>query len=237
MPIGDGKGQKEAKKINEELGYILDAVSSIGDKLVASFEDAVDGADALNNSVEIIGKTMQRGLAADLKAVVKNTNNLIDLGTKVSLGLATQADLAKSSEQIAFSKARLLVKQEMLAGKLTDKQKELLTSELSEIDAQEAINKKLEIRFKKLQKSKSLTEIFRDNLKSAADEIDKTGTLSALLSGNFKDIVSVQRLGELAMVALYKAVVAADYHDSLQVGNIEKSAQLQNEIESKDLWQ
>ncbi|MDB4037461.1 ATP-binding cassette domain-containing protein [Candidatus Thioglobus sp.] len=28
----------------------------------------------------------------------------------------------------------------------------------------------------------------------------------------------------------------ADYHDSLQVGNIEKSAQLQNEIESKDLW-
>ncbi len=28
----------------------------------------------------------------------------------------------------------------------------------------------------------------------------------------------------------------ADYHDSLQLGNIEKSAQLQNEIESKDLW-
>ena len=139
MPIGDGKGQKEAKKINEELGYILDAVSSIGDKLVASFEDAVDGADALNSGVEIIGKTLQRGLAADLKAVVKNTNNLIDLGTKVSLGLATQADLAKSSEQIAFSKARLLVKQEMLAGKLTDKQKELLTSELSEIDAQKSI--------------------------------------------------------------------------------------------------
>ena len=235
MPIGDGKGQKEAKKINEELGYILDAVSSIGDKLVASFEDAVDGADALNSGVEIIGKTLQRGLAADLKAVVKNTNNLIDLGTKVSLGLATQADLAKSSEQIAFSKARLLVKQEMLAGKLTDKQKELLTSELSEIDAQEAINKKLEIRFKKLQKSKSLTEIFRDNLKSAADEIDKTGTLSALLSGNFKDIVSVQRLGELAMVALYKAVVATDK----QVGEMAKgmnltyheAAQLQNEMQ------
>ena len=235
MPLGDGKAKKETKEINNELGYILDAVSSIGDKLVASFEDAVDSADALNSGVEIIGKTLQRGLAADLKAVVKNTNNLIDLGTKVSLGLATQADLAKSSEQIAFSKARLLVKQEMLAGKLTDKQKELLTSELSEIDAQEAINKKLEIRFKKLQKSKSLTEIFRDNLKSAADEIDKTGTLSALLSGNFKDIVSVQRLGELAMVALYKAVVATDK----QVGEMAKgmnltyheAAQLQNEMQ------
>ena len=28
----------------------------------------------------------------------------------------------------------------------------------------------------------------------------------------------------------------ANYHDSLQIGDIEKSAQLQNEIESKDLW-
>ena len=62
MPLGDGKAKKETKEINEELGFILDAVTSIGDKLVASFEDAVDGAENLNNSVEIIGKTMQRGL-------------------------------------------------------------------------------------------------------------------------------------------------------------------------------
>ena len=72
MPLGDGKAKKETKEINNELGYILDAVSSIGDKLVASFEDAVDSADALNSGVEIIGKTMQRGLAANLKAVVKS---------------------------------------------------------------------------------------------------------------------------------------------------------------------
>ena len=132
-------------------------VASIGDKLVASFEDAVDGADALNNSVEIIGKTMQRGLAADLKAVVKNTNNLIDLGAKVNMGLATQADFAKTSQQIAFSRARLLAKREILAGKLTDKQKELLDAELGELDAQDSINKKLEAKNAKLQKSKPYT--------------------------------------------------------------------------------
>ena len=181
MAIGDGKAQKETQKINEELGFILDAVASIGDKLVASFEDAVDGADALNNSVEIIGKTMQRGLAADLKAVVKNTNNLIDLGAKVNMGLATQADFAKTSQQIAFSRARLLAKREILAGKLTDKQKELLDAELGELDAQDSINKKLEAKNAKLQKSKSLFQLAKENAGGIADKIDKSGTLSTIL--------------------------------------------------------
>lgn len=222
MAIGDGKAQKETQKVNEELGYILDAVTSIGDKLVASFEDAVDGAGNLDNSVEIIGKTMQRGLAAELKAVVKNTNNLIDLGAKVNMGLATQADFAKTTQQIAFSRERLLIKQEVLAGKLTDKQKELLDAELAEIDAQDAINKKLQAKNIALQKSKSLTQVFKENLQGAADQIDKTGTLSKVLSGNFKDVVSVARLGELALVALFKAVVATDK----QIGDMAKGMNL-----------
>ena len=38
MAIGDGKAKKEAVEIKEELGFILDAVSSIGDKLINSFD-------------------------------------------------------------------------------------------------------------------------------------------------------------------------------------------------------
>ena len=43
MAIGDGKAKAEVKGINEEIGFILDAITNIGDRLVASFEDAVDG--------------------------------------------------------------------------------------------------------------------------------------------------------------------------------------------------
>ena len=219
MPIGDGKGQKEAKKINEELGYILDAVSSIGDKLVASFEDAVDGADALNSGVEIIGKTLQRGLAADLKAVVKNTNNLIDLGAKVNMGLATQADFAKTSQQIAFSRARLLAKREILAGKLTDKQKELLDAELGELDAQDSINKKLEAKNTKLQKAKSLFQLAKENAGGIADKIDKSGTLSTILNKGIGAVLTPMRLLEISAVALFQAIVSTDK----QTGDMAKS--------------
>jgi len=219
MAIGDGKAQKETQKINEELGFILDAVASIGDKLVASFEDAVDGADALNNSVEIIGKTMQRGLAADLKAVVKNTNNLIDLGAKVNMGLATQADFAKTSQQIAFSRARLLAKREILAGKLTDKQKELLDAELGELDAQDSINKKLEAKNAKLQKSKSLFQLAKENAGGIADKIDKSGTLSTILEKGIGAVLTPMRLLEVSALALFQAIVSTDK----QTGDMAKS--------------
>ena len=58
MGLGDGKAQGEAKAINKELGFILDAVSSLGDQLVNSFQEAVDGASDLGDKVDIVGKTM-----------------------------------------------------------------------------------------------------------------------------------------------------------------------------------
>ena len=210
MPLGDGKAKKETKDINEELGFILDAVSSIGDKLVASFEDAVDSADALNSGVEIVGKTMQRGLAANLKAVVKSSENLINLQAKVNLGLNTGADLEKESLRIKLNKEQLLVKQEVLAGSLTAVQRELLSIELQQLDKQEdqvkAIKKKLALNIK----NKSLTDILKDNASSIADKIDKSGTLTQILEGGFGSVLNKTKLLEASAVALFKAILATD---------------------------
>ena len=41
MGLGDGKATKESKEVTKELGYILDAVSTLGDQLINSFQDAV----------------------------------------------------------------------------------------------------------------------------------------------------------------------------------------------------
>ena len=210
MPLGDGKAKKETKDINEELGFILDAVSSIGDKLVASFEDAVDSADALNSGVEIVGKTMQRGLAANLKAVVKSSENLINLQAKVNLGLNTGADIEKESLRIKLNKEQLLVKQKVLAGSLTEEQHKLLALELKELNAQEKSVKALEKELALNIKNKSLTDILRDNAESIADKIDKSGTLTQILKGGFGSVLNTTKLVQLSAVALFDAIVATD---------------------------
>ena len=210
MALGDGQAQNEINNVNKELAYILDAVSSIGDQLVKSFEDAVDGASDLNGAVDVVGKTMQRGLVADLKKAVQNTNSLIDLQTKVTLGTATQKDIAKEAEKIALNRARLKAKELVLGDVLTDQQKELLEQEKEQLTFQEKALQAIKNKNTELQKQKSFFQVLKENSGAIADKIDKTGTLSKILSGNLKDVVTPLRLAELAIVGIFKAAVGAD---------------------------
>ena len=208
MGLGDGKAKDEAKEINKELGFILDAVSSLGDQLVGSFQDAVDGASELGNKVDIVGKTMQRGLVADLKQSVKNTESLIDLQSKVTRGVATQNDLSKVQEKITLNLARLNAKKLILSGQLTKNQKELIVKEEQQLKLQQEALDGIKGQNVQQQKNKSLLELSKEAGKGLADKIDKSGTLSKILEGNLADVVTISRLGELSFLAIGKAILA-----------------------------
>ena len=236
MALGDGKANEEVKDINRELGFILDAVSSIGDKLVKSFEDAVDTASNLNGAVDVVGKTMQRGLVADLKKAVENTNSLIDLQTKVTLGTATQKDIAKEAEKLALNRARLQAKEMVLGEALTDIQKELLAQEKEQLEFQEKALQAIKDQNTELQKQKSFYQILKENAGGIADKIDKTGTLSKIVTGNFKDSLTPLRLAELAIVGIFKAAKSVDESTGKLAKNLNISAgdalKLQKELNS-----
>lgn len=208
MGLGDGKAKDEAKEINKELGFILDAVSSLGDQLVGSFQDAVDGASELGDKVDIVGKTMQRGLVADLKQSVKNTESLIDLQSKVTRGVATQNDLSKAQEKIALNRARLDAKRLVLSGQLTKRQKTLLAQEEQQLNLQQEALDGIKDQNIQQQKNKSLVELGSESAKRFASQIDKSGTLTSILEGKFADVVTISRLGELSMLAIGKAILA-----------------------------
>tara|TARA_B110000196_G_scaffold48054_1_gene38631 strand:- start:798 stop:2816 length:2019 start_codon:yes stop_codon:yes gene_type:complete len=208
MGLGDGKAKDEAKEINKELGFILDAVSSLGDQLVGSFQDAVDGASELGDKVDIVGKTMQRGLVADLKQSVKNTESLIDLQSKVTRGVATQNDLSKAQEKMALNRARLDAKRLVLSGQLTKRQKTLLAQEEQQLNLQQEALDGIKDQNIQQQKNKSLVELGSESAKRFASQIDKSGTLTSILEGKFADVVTISRLGELSMLAIGKAILA-----------------------------
>jgi len=207
MALGDGESKKEAQDINKELGFILDAVSSIGDQLVGSFQDAVDAASDLDGKVDVVGKTMQRGLVADLKQSVKNTESLIDLQSKVTRGVATQKDIAKEQEKIALNRARLEAKRDLLGGRLTKRQKTLLAQEEEQLDFQEKALDGIKKQNTEQQKNKSLLSIGNESLKGMVDKLDKSGTLSAILEGRFSEVVTLSRLGELSLFAIGNAIL------------------------------
>ena len=210
MGLGDGKATGEAKEINKELGYILDAVSSLGDQLVNSFQDAVDGASELGGEVDIVGKTMQRGLVAGLKESVKNSESLIQLQAKVTRGMATQKDIAKESEKLANNQALLDARRENLSGRLTKRQKTLLAQQQQQLNYQKESLDKIISQNIEYQKSKSFTQLLLENAGDLADKLDKSGTLSGILSGNILSSLTPIRLFELAVLGIFNAFKGLD---------------------------
>ena len=210
MGLGDGKATGEAKEINKELGYILDAVSSLGDQLVNSFQDAVDGASELGGEVDIVGKTMQRGLVAGLKESVKNSESLIQLQAKVTRGMATQKDIAKESEKLANNQALLDARRDNLSGRLTKKQKTLLAQQQQQLNYQKESLDKIISQNIEYQKSKSFTQLLLENAGDLADKLDKSGTLSGILSGNILSSLTPIRLFELAVLGIFDAFKGLD---------------------------
>ena len=210
MGLGDGKATGEAKEINKELGFILDAVSSLGDQLVGSFQDAIDGASELGDKVDIVGKTMQRGLVAGLKESVKNSESLIQLQAKVTRGMATQKDIAKESEKLANNQALLDARRENLSDRLTKRQKTLLAQQQQQLNYQKESLDKIISQNIEYQKSKSFTQLLLENAGGLADKLDKSGTLSGILSGNILSSLTPIRLFELAVLGIFNAFKGLD---------------------------
>ena len=207
MAIGDGKAKKEAAEIKEELGFILDAVSSIGDKLVASFEDAVDAASGLTNQADIVSNTFKRGLVSDIKQSVKNTEDLITAQVKAEKGLLKQSEVQKLQNKLEETKVKFQVRQEIAKrngiplDKATTKQFE------EQIELQEESLKNINKQQKAAAKNKSIFELAGDSITKFANEIDKSGTLADLLAGNFQDVFTIARASQLTLLAIGASIL------------------------------
>ncbi len=208
MGLGDGQAKKEAQDIQKELTFVLDAVSSIGDKLISSFEEAVDSASNLGNEVDVVGKTLKRGLVADTKAVVKNTEDLIKANVRQQKGLLKQGEVEKL-------KAKLLETQVLFETRKTIAARNGLTlseEETKQFEDQLAIQEEILDNINKEEKERlkaiPLSKVLVKNLAAGANEIDKSGTLAGILEGRFDEVVTVSRLSELAIAAIATAILA-----------------------------
>ena len=210
MALGDGKAKEEVEDIKQELALMYDAITSLGDKLIDSFQTAVDEAGNISSAFEVASKSFQRGLAADLRQSIKNTDTLIDLQSKLGSGLITQKDIAKEQTRIAENRNRLEIKRKSLGDAITQQQKEYFILQESELDNQQQIIDRIKQQNNEQQKNKSLTTLILENSKGIADKIDKSGTLSKVLSGNFKDTFTFVRLLEVGLVQLVASALKLD---------------------------
>ena len=99
------KQKQAAKELNQEMQYVLDAVVSIGDKLVNGFKEAVDEAVELGDVTETLGNTLKKGYSKDLRDVAKVSEELIKAQAKQNKGLLKSSEIEKLKVKLLESQA------------------------------------------------------------------------------------------------------------------------------------
>tara|TARA_Y100000389_G_C17460804_1_gene521508 strand:+ start:1746 stop:3785 length:2040 start_codon:yes stop_codon:yes gene_type:complete len=229
--------KKIADETNEVLGQVLDAVSSIGDALIQSVEDFNDGLDDSNKAVDIIGKTMKRGLVSELKQTVKNQEELIKLQVKAEKGEAKSSDIAKQKNKIYDNQRLLQIKLENLKKNQSNlseeelkKQEELIQAQFGQIDNQLEIIDGVEKLQDKTAVQKGIFGGLVENAKEYLIDLDKSGIAAALLNGN----LSITEKFSLASEAAFYAMGDAMLEGSSNINDLQKNLGLSYEA-SRDL--
>jgi len=207
---------KAAKETQAEFGRMLDTVSSIADRLVEGVEEFNDRLNESGDKVDIVGKTMKRGLVTELKNTVKNQEDLIRLQIKAEKGEAKSTDIAKQRQKVLENRKLLEIKIENIQKRKGDLSKEerqeqgrLINDIQSEIDLQEESLNTLEKINNKRALGKGLTGLIGENIKGYLGDLDKSGTLTAAFSGQLFTAEGAALGVQGILIGFAKAIIEA----------------------------
>jgi hypothetical protein len=192
--MAEGDKPKDLKKLTEatqqEMGRILETVTSIADRLIDGIEEFNDKLDESEGKMDVIGKTMKRGLIAEFKNTVKNQENLIKLQLQAEKGQLKSKDIAKERQKLEENRRLTELKIENIQkrkGNLTKEEKkiqgQLIADLQGEIKAQEEQLEIIDEINKRNALKKVLQGLIGENIKGYIDDLDKSGVLTAAFSG------------------------------------------------------
>lgn len=216
--MADQDPNKKLQESKEVAEGMLDALQSIMDKVIEAIEEMNDGLQDANTAAEVIGATMKRGIVQELKQSVKNQEDLIKLQVKAAKGEADVKDIAKQRQKILENQALAEIKLANAKKKGLADQEQLIADYLGYLKEQEEELALLEQINGEKKLENGLTGAISDNISKYVDNLDKSGTLSALFNKNIGMAAKAAFLMEAAMAAL----VAAAWEGSENINKIQK---------------
>lgn len=209
MALGDGKAKQEAQEIKGELSAILDAVSSLGDRLVSSFQDAVDEVSKLRNVSDAVSKTLKRGLVSDIRETVKNTEDLIRAQAKAEKGLLRQSEIQKLENKLAENRALFEARQTIAIANRIPLTKAQVKKFEEQLQLQEQALKAVKELNKESSENFGLLDLARDSAEGFANKLDKSGKLAKVLNGDLNNTQKLTLASQSAFALLVNGIFQA----------------------------
>jgi len=203
------KGKKLLKDQAVEAGFIDNAFKSLAATLKEMFEEVIDDLQNVDTISAKIAKSYERDITSSIKKMSGSLEKNLDIQLKINRGQNASKEITAQLEKLDTRRALTEEKINQafkdkpdLANKALEVLKETHEIEKANLEnlQQQNIDK---------QKSKSLFSVVGDILSDNADKLDKSGTLSGILKGNFAEVVTPARIFEVALVATVKAMAEA----------------------------
>ena len=201
------KQNKLFKEQGVEAGMLDNAYKSIAATLSNMFEDVIDNLNGVDTIGAKIAKSYERDIVGSIKKMSGGLEDNLAFVQKINKGQNVAKDITSKLEQLDRRRQLTLEKITRATGLSAQDKEKLRESTIDTFNAEEKNLKKLKEQNKENQKAKSLTSILRENLEGVADKLDKSGTLTEILKGNFEDVVTPARLTELSLLAMLDAAM------------------------------
>jgi hypothetical protein len=202
MALGDGKAKQEAQEIKEEIVFLLDAVSSIGDRLVDSLKRGGEEAGD-------VSKILKRGLVSDINQAVKNTEDFVKLQVKAEKGLLKQSEVQKLQLRLEESRLALEIKKRTLQLQGAEGLNEELEKLEKQIGLQEQTLEDVRKYNKEQSKTFGLVDLALDSATGFANKLDKSGKLAKVLNGDLNNTQKLTLASQSAFAILVKGIFDA----------------------------
>jgi hypothetical protein len=202
MALGDGKAKQEAQEIRGELSFILDAVSSIGDRLVDSLKRGGEEAGD-------VSKILKRGLVSDINQAVKNTEDFVKLQVKAEKGLLKQSEVQKLQLRLEESRLALEIKKRTLQLQGAEGLNEELEKLEKQIGLQEQTLEDVRKYNKEQSKAFGLLDLTLNSATGFANKLDKSGKLAKVLNGDLNNTQKLTLATQSAFLILVNGVLQA----------------------------
>tara|TARA_R110000782_G_scaffold11839_2_gene35823 strand:+ start:3002 stop:5014 length:2013 start_codon:yes stop_codon:yes gene_type:complete len=204
------KGKKILEEQVEVAGHLDNAFKSIAANMAVAFEEVIDGMRGVDEIGKKIAKSYERDIVSSIRKMSGGLENQLGLQLKIQKGQNVSKEI---EEQINKAKVRSQLTSEKItrAEGLGVEEKRKLKQQLDGQLTQElkALNI-LKNNNTEKQKTRGFGIEIAEGLGDQVNKLDKSGTLSSILKGDFQGIAGSLKLAQAFLAGVVKALIAGN---------------------------
>ena len=211
--VDNNELNKQNKLVQDQIenaGVLDNAYKSIAANLSNMFEDVIDNLNGIDNVGAKIAKSYERDIVGSIRKMSGGLEESVNLQLKINKEVNVQKEIDKKLEKLRVTAKLTLEKINQENGLSVEKKKELKKQLLGQFVEEKRILEKLGEKNKETQKAKGFGADISESLGDQLDKLDKSGTLSGILKGNFEDIAGSAKLAQAVLAAIGTALIAGN---------------------------